>query len=109
MQQLVSIFIEIEKYTFKAYNHLSRRDKQIELSDSQAGAINSGNLGFCSRIHPHPLAPHIVIMDPTTPSDWPPSDWPPSDLSSSSDDNKKNAPSMDSRPTAKELLGTCLI
>ncbi|CAG8105804.1 unnamed protein product [Penicillium nalgiovense] len=38
-------------------------------------------------------------MDPTTPSDWPPSD-----LSSSSDDNKKNAPSMDSRPTAKELL-----
>ena len=51
---------EIEKHTFKAYNHLSWPDKQIELSDSQAGAINSGNLGFApvfTRIHsPHTLS-----------------------------------------------------
>ncbi|KAF4762549.1 hypothetical protein N7455_000940 [Penicillium solitum] len=33
-------------------------------------------------------------------SDYPPSDTP----SSSSEDNKKKAPTMDSRPTAKELL-----
>ncbi|KAJ9488235.1 hypothetical protein VN97_g5082 [Penicillium thymicola] len=35
----------------------------------------------------------------------PDSDYPPSDLSSpSSEDNKKDPPTMDSRPTAKELL-----
>ncbi|KAJ5365364.1 Mediator complex subunit Med22 [Penicillium concentricum] len=34
-----------------------------------------------------------------------PSDYPPSDLSSSSsEENNKNVPTMDSRPTAKELL-----
>lgn len=57
---------------------------------------------------PASICPTILIranMDPAP--DYLTSDYPPSDLSSSSsEDNKKTAPTMDSRPTAKELLGT---
>lgn len=65
----------------------------------------SGNVGFSpayTRVFPAPqLFLSAITMDPD--SDYPPSD----SSSSSSEDNKKNAPTMDSRPTAKELLGTC--
>lgn len=64
--------------------------------------FTSGYVGFSPHI-PAFLCPTIILinMDPD-------SDYPPSDLSSSSsEDNKKNAQTMDSRPTAKELLGTC--
>lgn len=66
------------------------------------------HLGLCRllfRIYPRSLAPQLFLSAINMDHD---SDYPPSDLSSSSsEDNKKNDPTMDSRPTAKELLGTC--
>lgn len=67
--------------------------------------LTSGYTGFCPRIYPSSPAPQLFLsaINMDLDSDYPPSDTP----SSSSEDNKKKAPTMDSRPTAKELLGTC--
>lgn len=67
--------------------------------------LTSGFTGFSPRIYPISPAPQLFLSAINMDLD---SDYPPSDTSSSSsEDNKKKAPTMDSRPTAKELLGTC--